>query len=265
MENIDSYLFLLKKFISGLLMPVPMTLLLLVWAVLFLLRGKTRWLGAVFTLLATALLFVGSYTPLSSKIAAPLEQRYATYQPAGQPAEYVAVLGNSHVATEQLPITSELSPTGIVRITEGIRVYRLNPGSKLIFTGYTAGQPESYAEKAKQLALALGVPEADILAFNGPKDTAEEAALIAANFAGNRLVLVTSAMHMPRAMELFQQVGLNPIPAPTDHLAKPVRTKWMFPDAKSLFRTRYWIHEQLGLLWSKLTSHVKKQQSAEQH
>ncbi len=259
MENLDSYLFMLKKFLGGLLMPMPMILLLLIWALLFLLRRKTRWLGVLFVAVATALLFVASYPPLSSKVTGPLEQQYASYQQANIQADYVAVLGSGQTSTDDLPITSELFPAAIVRLAEGIRIYRLNPGSKLIFTGYKGREPKSFAEQIKELALALGVPEEDILAFTGPKDTAEEAQLIAAQFSGAKLVLVTSASHMPRAMTLFQQVGLQPVPAPTEHLTKPVRSKWLFPSADTLTKTQRWLHEQLGLLWANLMSKSKHQ------
>lgn len=254
MESIESYLFLAKKFLGGLLMPLPILLILLLWGLLFLLRRKTRWIGFFLALVATALLFVASYPPLSAVLTGPLEQKFTSYRPDGIPADFVVVLGSSQVSTDNQPLTSELCPTAIVRLAEGIRIYRLNPGSKLVFTGYHAGQTESFAEKIKQLAIALGVPEEDILAFTGPKDTAEEAALIAENFADSQLILVTSALHMPRAMALFQQQNLKPIPAPTDHRTKPMRSKWLFPNAKTLAKTQSWLHEQLGLLWAKLTT-----------
>lgn len=258
MENLDSYLFMLKKFLGGLLMPLPAILLLLLWAVLFMLRRKTRWLGFLLTVSATLLLFVTSYPPLVAKFTGPLEQQYASYQAAEIPAAYIAVLGSGHVVADSQSITSELNPTGIVRLTEGIRIYRLNPGSKLIFTGYKGREAVSYTDKLKELALALGVPDSDILAYSGPKDTAEEAQLIAENFADRPLVLVTSASHMPRAMSLFRQVGLNPVPAPTEHLIKPVRSKWLFPSADSLQKTQRWLHEQLGLIWANLTNKTKQ-------
>jgi uncharacterized SAM-binding protein YcdF (DUF218 family) len=125
------------------------------------------------------------------------------------------VLGHGHVSTEELPVTSQLSSTGVVRLAEGIRIYRLNPGSKLILTGFPGRDPVSYTEIIKELALGLGVPAEDILTFSGPKNTAEEAQLLAAQFADASLVLVTSAAHMPRAMALFHGAGLHPIPAPT--------------------------------------------------
>jgi len=238
-------------------MPLPMVLLLLGWALLLLLRNKTRWFGVLFMLLATALLFVASYAPLSSRLTGPLERQFASYQPTEQPIDYIAVLGSSHVSGGGLPLTSELKPAGIIRLVEGIRIYRLNPGSKLIFTGYHGGEQESYTDKIVELAVALGVPTEDILPFTGPKDTADEAKLIAENFSGAKLVLVTSASHMPRAMGLFRTAGLAPIPAPTNHLTRPVHSYWLFPTADTLARSQNWLYEQLGLLWSQLTGQIK--------
>jgi len=249
-------LFLLQKFVGDLLMPLPVVLLLLLLALLLLLRRKTRWLGVIVVLLATGLLFSASYAPVSTQLTASLERQYPSYRPGSTPAEYIAVLGSGHISGARLPVTSELNPEGVVRLAEGLRVYRLNPGSKLIFTGFGGSNPESYAEKSRELALDLGVPQEDILAFGEPKDTAEEAQLIARRFAGTRLVLVTSAVHMPRAMALFRRAGLDPVPAPTNHLARPVRSYWVFPAAATLDHTRAWLHEQLGLTWAKLMGQI---------
>lgn len=255
----DHYLFLLKKILGDLLMPVPIILLLLLWAVLLLLRRKTRWLGIIVTILATGLLFVGSYSPLSHRYISQFENQVPSYQQPDSPVDYIAVLGSWHQSVAAQPVTSELSPTAIVRLTEGIRIYRLNPDSKLIFTGFR-GLPKdqvSYPEKLRELALALGVPVEDIVILNGPRDTMEEAQIIAENFPEASLVLVTTALHMPRALLLFHQVGLDPIPAPTNHQSKPFQGWWTFPSAKTLAQSEYWAHERLGLLWIKLTNQVK--------
>ncbi|MCK5913834.1 MAG: YdcF family protein [Desulfuromusa sp.] len=256
----DHYLFLLKKLLGNLLMPVPITLLLLLWASLLLLRRKTRWFGMIVILLATALLFVGSYAPLSRQYVSDFEDQIPSYEQKQDPVNYVAVLGSWHQSVGNQPVTSELSPTAVVRLAEGIRIYRLNSGSKLIFTGFKGidKDPVSYPEKLRELALALGVPDEDILVFNGPRDTMEEAELIAANFADTSLVLVTTAVHMPRALNLFHRVGLDPIPAPTEHLSKPFKGWWQFPNGKTLARSEYWAHERLGLLWVDLTGRVKE-------
>jgi len=256
----DHYLFLLKKFLGNILMPVPMTLLLLLWALLLLLRRKTRWLGIIVVLFATALLFVCSYAPFSNQYIAPLETQFPSYQKSQTPVDYIAVLGSWHQSVADQPVTSELDPTAIVRLAEGIRIYRLNPGSHLIFTGFkgVAEDPVSYPEKLRELALALGVPTEDILVLNGPRDTMEEAEVIAAKFPEASLVVVTTAVHMPRALKLFHLAGLDPIPAPTGYLSKPFKSWWSFPSGKTLEHSEYWAHERLGLLWMNLTGRVKE-------
>ncbi|MEA3362203.1 MAG: ElyC/SanA/YdcF family protein [Thermodesulfobacteriota bacterium] len=255
----DHYLFLLKKFLGNLLMPVPITLLLLIWALLLLLRRKTRWLGIIVVLLATTLLFVASYAPISNQYISKFESQIPSYQQGQTPVDYIAVLGSWHQSVDDQPVTSELKPTAVVRLAEGIRIYHLNPGSKLIFTGFKGlnKDPVSYPEKLRELALALGVPTEDILIFNGPRDTMEEAELIAANFSATSLVLVTTAVHMPRALKLFHKVGLDPFPAPTEHLSKPFKSWWNFPAGSTLAHSEYWAHEQLGLLWVNLTGQVE--------
>ena len=181
----DHYAFLAKKFLGSLLSPVPIMILLLLWALLLMLRRKTRWVGYLVVLLTTALLFVSSYAPLSSRIIDPFENRYPPYQTGQIPADYIVVLGSWHQSTfGRQPVTSEIQSSGIVRLTEGIRIYHLNPGSKLVFTGYHGldQDPVSYPDKLKQLAIELKIPAEDIITFDGPRDTAEEARIIAENF-----------------------------------------------------------------------------------
>ena len=255
----EQYLFLLKKILGDLLMPVPIILLLLCWALLLMVRRKTRWFGYLVIAFVTTLLFVASYAPLSNQLISLFESRVPQYQQGGVPVDYIAVLGSWHQSVTTQPITSELKPSGVIRLTEGIRIYRMNPGSKLIFTGFR-GIPEdqvSYPEKLGELAIALGVPAEDIIVLNGPQDTQEEAQLIARKFADSSLVLVTTALHMPRALTLFHAAGLEPVPAPTDYVAKPFKSWWVFPSAETLAHTEYWAHEQLGILWSDVVKQVE--------
>lgn len=264
----DHALFLVKKFLGSLLMPVPMITILLFWAFFLLLRRKTRWVGVFVVLLATVLLFVGSYSPLSRSYISRLEMSIPSYQfDPEKPVVFISVLGSWHQSVASQPVTGEIAASGIVRLTEGIRIYRLNPGSKLVFTGFKGrnGDPVSYPEKLRELAVALGVPDTDILTFDGPRNTAEEAQLIARAFPDASLVLVTSALHMPRALGLFRGAGLDPVPAPTEHLSKPFKSWWQFPKASNLAATEDWAHESLGYLWARLMGQVKDKPSDIEH
>lgn len=71
-----------------------------------------------------------------------------------------------------------------------------------------------------------------------------------------RSLLVTSAAHMQRSVQLFEKRGLQPIPAPTDHLYKHSESKNLFrwiPYAYNIRKMESAMHECIGILWMKLT------------
>ncbi len=80
-----------------------------------------------------------------------------------------------------------------------------------------------------------------------------QALLAAAGIA--RIALVTDALHMPRAREMFQRVGLEVIPAPTAFHHRAERawraTDWL-PLAGALALSAAALHERLGRLWYRL-------------
>ncbi len=142
-----------------------------------------------------------------------------------------------------------------MRLTEGIRILRMYPGSKLILSGYDGGSGVSNARMMAKVALALGVSKSDIILLETAKDTWEEARQAAAFVKQRQVVLVTSASHMQRALNEFHSAGVKPYPAPTNFLAHANITQgWerFTPKGKYLEQTeRYW-HETLGLVWQSL-------------
>ena len=86
----------------------------------------------------------------------------------------------------------------------------------------------------------------------------------------NRILLVTSAAHMPRAVELFKAQGLDVIPAPTDYavtetewknLISPDITTQVFnfiPNSSSLSLTTNIMKEYVGILVFRLKGVIQK-------
>ncbi len=82
--------------------------------------------------------------------------------------------------------------------------------------------------------------------------TADQARIIARMAGRKTVILVTSAIHLPRAMRLFEKQGLHPIPAPCAYESlKPVklRPSMFFPNTGALTGAAIAIHEYLGLGW----------------
>jgi len=248
-------LFLIKKLISALLMPLPLGFVILLLAVFVFFQGYQRLakglgIGVIF------IWFILSLSPVSQLIAAPLEYEFPKYN--NKTVNYVVVLGGYHNSDERFPVSSLLSKTSLMRLSEGMRIYHLNPGAKLLLSGYKGNDVISNAEAMAKVAHAFGIPKDNIIMAEQPKDTAEEAAYWAHYLNNNMLknqhfALVTSAMHIPRAMYLFQNQGLQPIPAPT-----AFRTgghhglNWhsWFPNAGSLTLIESAWHEYLGRIWA---------------
>lgn len=70
-----------------------------------------------------------------------------------------------------------------------------------------------------------------------------------------KIILVTDAGHMPRAMFAFELNGIAPVPAPTGFVNTDDQERtWLeaLPSADALVMSHYALHEYLGLLWYRL-------------
>ena len=164
---------------------------------------------------------------------------------------WIVVLGGGHRSGEHLPPSSLPNDASIYRIVEGLRLYHAIPESRIIFSGYRAALASSDASVNARLARALGVDPERIDLEESPHNTAEEAARVRARVGDEPVVLVTTAVHMPRAVRIFEGAGLTVVPSPTGYQAQARRTsvgEWIFPSAARVEFADAVMHELLGLL-----------------
>ncbi|AXY00722.1 envelope biogenesis factor ElyC [Vibrio alfacsensis] len=252
-------MFELKKVVTALVMPLPALLLIGLLGLALISFTAKRKTGCFIVLLSFVGIFMVAFQPISSKLLMPLEREYKAFLPSSQSVDYVMVLGNGHVVDDEIPPTSQLSRTALMRLTEGIRILRMYPGAKLILSGYAGGSEISHARMMANVALALGVAKSDIILLEDAKDTWEEARQAAAFVKQKEVVLVTSASHMKRALYEFHAAGIKPIPAPTNYLAiDEIHQPWVkySPRARYLEQTEIYWHEYLGGLWQELRDTV---------
>ncbi|WP_194435873.1 envelope biogenesis factor ElyC [Vibrio fluminensis] len=258
-------MFELKKIVSSLLMPLPALLIIGFLGLMLIMFTRKQKTGCLVVLFSFVGIFLIAFQPVSSRLLMPLERQYTAFLPVDKSIDYVMVLGNGHVVDDQIPPTSELSRAALMRLSEGIRIQRIYPGSKLILSGYSGGTEVSNARMMAKVALALGVSKSDIILLETAKDTWEEARQAAVFVKQKELVLVTSASHMKRALNEFHSAGLKPYPAPTNYLAQmEVNQFWnkYTPKAVYLEQTeRYW-HETMGRLWQALRDWVSNTEQA---
>lgn len=246
-------------------MPLPLYWLLMVAFLVSYLVGKKK---IAWWFLGTSLFWLFLIcTPFLSKILlAKLENRYPPVQLTSQKGDFISkkdsvihilVLGSGYVTDDRLSHLSQLNTTGIARLTEGIRLQRLIPNSKLVFSGFAGNQPLPQAKISALAAQELGTDSTIIRTICEPWNTKTEAEEYLKHFGTpGRLYLVTDAAHMPRAVMHFRKVGLKPIPAPANFSIRinniPGNYTDYFPSNDHIRCMEIVFHEYLGMLWAKI-------------
>ncbi len=238
-------------------MPLPLFFGLLILAGLV--RKRRRTSGLLFVLAVLWLLAV-STSPLPNMLVGSLESRYAVFS-AGEfnhrgEAVHILVLGGGHSNDTRLPANNRLTTTALGRLAEGIRLHRQMPGSLLVTSGWSSTGDVTQAEMLARTAILLGVDSAGIVMQKSPGNTMEEALEYKRMFGDTaRLVVVTSALHMPRAMLAFRKAGLDPVAAPTNHIIKmsKKRDAWFWvPSAGNIGKVESAWKEYAGIGWYRI-------------
>ena len=235
-------------------MPFPIGMLLLLIGLILLFKNK-RIKASIILSLSFLWLFTISYAPFANALLYSYENIYPTLHTAPKNIKYIYVLGNGMHTDDAHPITSQVHEVSSVRLNEGIRLYRqLNEQPILITSGYSGlSDPTPGAIMQERLALALGVKKEKLHVEPKAKDTEEEAKAAKKYISNSPFILVTSASHMKRALKFFKNEGLNPIPAPTNHLAHVKHPNYLdIFDPSALRKTHHVWHEILGVLWQKI-------------
>jgi uncharacterized SAM-binding protein YcdF (DUF218 family) len=261
---------LLPKLISLLLYPLGLIWLLLVAALL--LRRKPAWRRAAL-LLALAVIWIGGNRWVATGLVRSLEWQYLPPETLPQ-AEAIVVLGGGTQPALYPRSTVEVGGAGD-RVIYAAHLYHQGTAPHILVSGgYIAALSEHAApvsEDMAELLVMLGVPETAIWQEAESRNTYENAVYSRAFLDErgiDRIILVTSAFHMPRAVGLFEYQGFDVIPAPTDYavtqagwenLWQPNLTAQLFnvfPDVSNLDDTTRVVKEYLGILLYRLRGEI---------
>jgi uncharacterized SAM-binding protein YcdF (DUF218 family) len=245
--------YLFKQWVGAWLNPLPIAIGF--FAIAIALRSTGRRRSAVtLTIMGAFVAFASSLGGVGNALLTPLETRHAAMLDARSPQQirFIAVLGSSYHPRQGIPVTAALDSVAMVRLIEGIRLLRQQPQAILVLSGGAVGEQPPVSAGYAEAAMALGVRAESILQMNDVLDTAAEIRTLHTLAGDATVVLVTSAAHMPRAMEYCELFGVAAIAAPTGHLAQPVGSgswhTWLLPTSGGLRKTETALHEYLGLL-----------------
>ncbi|PKH01434.1 envelope biogenesis factor ElyC [Psychromonas sp. MB-3u-54] len=252
-------LFILKKWLGALLMPLPVVLMFFLFALILLFFTQKQKLAKFNLLVSFMLLFVLSFMPVSEQLVQSLESKYPPVMQPAQNFKYILVLGSGGIADPNLPVTGQLSAVALSRFAEALRLYHANPQATLIVSGGNFGDLKSHALLMQELAITMNIPKGSIIRLDNTLDTDDEAKKMSKIIKGQSAVLVTSATHMPRSMGLFHRYNAFPTPAPANYLTKKSLGETPYyhyiPSSDYLDKTKVAWHEYLG----KLQNLVKEQ------
>jgi uncharacterized SAM-binding protein YcdF (DUF218 family) len=174
----------------------------------------TRFLRLASWLIVTGLVliaFVG-FSPLGRILILPLEQRFPPCDASRGPPDGIVVLGGAISPDISMSRGVVSLNGGAERITVATELARRYPNARIVFSGGTGslfgGALEApFAVKEFE---ALGIARDRITAEEQSRNTIENAVfsrLVAQPKPSERWLLVTSAVHMPRAIAAFRAAG----------------------------------------------------------
>jgi uncharacterized SAM-binding protein YcdF (DUF218 family) len=214
---------------------------------------KTSFLGII-------ILIICSLPIVSEKMITYLESDYELNKPSTvATADAIVVLsGMVHTIKNKNGLHYEWGDA-VDRIFAGIDLFKLNKAPTLILTRgklpWSIGVPEG--EYLRNVAIKLGVPKKNILLTENVENTDQEAKAIKKLFSidNPKVILVTSAFHMPRAKTVFEAAGLNVLPFPVDFKngsSKKLTFMSFIPSASSFNQTSFFVREMIGRTFYKL-------------
>ena len=215
----------LSKFLPYLVYPAGIITLLILVGLIFCRSARAKncmlWLILLFVFIA------GNKLP-GAYLIRKLEQTYPVYD-GTEKAEAIVVLGGGTVTKADPRPTVEVNGAGD-RVLYAAKLYHDNAADLIVLGGsYISwrdgevltedGVSSPASEMADLMVNYFDVPREALIIQDLSVNTYEEAvedAKLLKELGLNRILLVSSATHMRRAVPLFEKQGLKVIPAPTD-------------------------------------------------
>lgn len=246
-------LFAVYKLVQVLLVPEVWLLACLISACVLAFLSKRR-LARWLWLLALLVFYVFQSGLTNDLLLRPLELSYPPMSASVlAPQDAVIVLAGSVTGQPVTNTPTLLGTSTLPRLICGITYWRTGVAPLLVVSG-GSGDPfeplPSAAEVMQTLAIQLGVPESAIMTETHSRTTAENAVEVRRRFPRlQRIVLVTSALHLPRATALFRKQGFEVTPAPCDYrtAAGAWELRDFLPNAGNLANIGQAVHEYVGL------------------
>jgi uncharacterized SAM-binding protein YcdF (DUF218 family) len=264
---------IIKTILELIFSPLGILTILLSAGIILSFHKRLCRIGYRFLTGAGILFLVFLFSPLAQYLMLGLERQHPPLlQPPPSPQiDRIVVLAGYAEDTPGIPITSKVSVQTISSLSEGLRLYRLIPGAKLIASGGVVRKNEqSLAASMVDFLRQMGVPAEDLIAEGKSRNTYENLVEVK-NIIGSRpFILAAQACDLPRAIAVAKKLQMQPVPAPASlWTLQHYPADWSLggeavyffrsfacPSITNLSRLQWAFHEYAGLLWYRMTGRI---------
>lgn len=248
--------FVLSKLFWAVFKPETWLILLVGLSAWWVWRGEVA-LARFSAAVSFLLLLLVAIFPLGQFMIAQLERTHAAPPPLGE-VKGIIILGGAEDMPPAFRWGGVRLNSGGERLTEGLRLARLHPEAVIVLTGGSGSVrglkdgEKAESEIARRFFLEQGFEPSRLMVESRSRNTSENARFsheLVQPEDGETWVLVTSAFHMPRAMDSFRRAGWIDITAwPVDFRSGRFTSGigWNFADNLSLMNVA--AKEHAGLL-----------------
>ncbi len=239
----------LSSLASNLFLWIWLLIVIVIW---WASRGR-RFVRALGLLLLLFIWFLGT-RPAVEMALRPLESQYSaptTLELERKGVNRVVVLTGGGYPVRGEILSSAFPHGSAYRFLAGMELAaRLGKDCTLVFSG-SAGRSQRDLETAgtmERLSQLVG-PQISVKSESRSGSTAEHPSNVKSFVKNGPFLLVTSAVHMPRAVRSFKRAGLNPIPYPVDFLSLGGGYGWgdLIPSVENLWKLNVALREYLAL------------------
>lgn len=253
-------MFAFDKLLTPFLTPLGVALVLGLFVLLLMLFGRRK-LAAMLLFVSLGGLYFSSTPFVAEQLSGLLEHQYSPQAMAITPnADVIILLGGATDPALPPRQDPELNSRAD-RLMHAADLYKAGKAKWIIASGGSWLYPSlqrSEAADMKDILMRFGVPDAAILTEAESEDTGQNASLSAALMQQRKLttaLLVTSGIHMPRAMAVFTHAGITATASSTD-IVDVISPDWpalsWLPSPLALVATGDALHELAGMLYYRL-------------
>lgn len=243
-------MFILNKVVWFLVNPVMVSVIGFILAAVLMFRRaeRAKKLGRAFFFAAFIVLYLSSIPLTAYLLGMPLESPYLELVRVESlpEADVIVALGGGMAKADSCAYPDMLPAAD--RIWHAARLYHAGKAPHVVLSG------SRERESSLPLLLDLGVPVEAIVIDNESRNTYENSRFTERLIGpGRKVLLVTSAWHMTRALGNFAKTSLEVVPAPADFTVMTLFSdgfdlRWLAPSPGNAELVSYLMKEWVGRL-----------------